>query len=396
MKVAVIAPTAIPARRANTIQVMKMSQALVEIGHDLSLYAPQASATPAVAWEELARFYGLHQAFPLEYLPARPSLRRYDYAWQAIRRARHWQADLVYTRLPQAAALASTLGIATVFEVHDLPRQPSLNFLFKRFLNGRGRRRLVAITKALANDLSDMFNLGEKTDAAQPTEFVIVAPDGVDLERYAGLPAADEARQNLPHPLQERFTVGYTGHLYPGRGIELLFALAESLSQINFILVGGEPETVTRLQAQAASRHLENLTIYGFVPNANIPAYQAACDALLMPYQHTVEASSGGDIAPYLSPMKLFEYMASGRAIVSSDLPVLREVLSEQNAVLLPPDDLESWQHALLDLQAHPEKRSRLAIQARDAVSHYTWTGRARRIINGIEFSHIQAGERPL
>ena len=104
-----------------------------------------------------------------------------------------------------------------------------------------------------------------------------------------------------------------------------------------------------------------------------------------MPYQQSVSASSGGDIARYLSPMKLFEYLGSGRAILSSDLPVLQEVLNPGNAVLLPPNDITAWEAAIRDLESNPDLRQRLAHQARCDAEKYTWDKRAIRILDALE-----------
>ncbi|MES0359515.1 MAG: glycosyltransferase, partial [Anaerolineales bacterium] len=86
----------------------------------------------------------------------------------------------------------------------------------------------------------------------------------------------------------------------------------------------------------------------------------------------------------YLSPMKLFEYMACERAICSSDLPVLREVLSEDMAVLLPPEDIDAWVAALRDLQDNPAHRKSMANKARQEVDQYSWDRRAQKILEGI------------
>jgi glycosyltransferase involved in cell wall biosynthesis len=104
-----------------------------------------------------------------------------------------------------------------------------------------------------------------------------------------------------------------------------------------------------------------------------------------MPYQSQVAASSGGDIARYLSPMKLFEYLACGRAILSSDLPVLQEVLNISNAILLPPDDIETWAQAIKRLQSNPHLCQQLSHQAQQDALRYTWESRASRILEGIE-----------
>ncbi len=367
-RIALIAPTYLPARRANTVQVMKMAQALTRVGHEVRVSVP--GADPDLPWEALAEHYGLRAYFSVTWIKVHPRLRRLDYAWRALCWTRSWGAEVVYTRVPQAAAIASALRMPTVFEVHDLPGGRWGAWWFRRFLRGRGARRLVVISRALLTDLQARFIF--------PPSLALVAPDGVDIDRYRDLPEPAQARHALGLP--DRFTAGYTGHLYPGRGVELLLDLAAQLPEITFLLVGGETPDVARLRKSVQTSGLSNVILTGFLPNADLPRYQAACDVLLMPYQRRVAASSGGDIGRYLSPMKMFEYLACGRAILSSDLPVLREVLHEGNAVLLPPEDAGAWVAALKALQADEARRAALAVQARRDAVRYTWEARARRI----------------
>jgi len=155
------------------------------------------------------------------------------------------------------------------------------------------------------------------------------------------------------------------------------------LPDVFFLIVGGEPGGVARWQNEVESRGLTNISLVGFVPNSDVPRYQAACDVLLMPYQRRVAASSGGDIAPYLSPMKLFEYMACGRPILSSDLPVFGEVLSPENAVLLPPDDVNAWVAAIQTVRSDPQDAIVLGAKARQDASRYTWKARAEHLLEG-------------
>lgn len=393
MKIAIIAPTFIPAKRANTLQVMKMADAIVSLGHQVRLAVPEASGRTRVDsrnWEDTANNYGISNKFPIDYLSAKSILRRYDYAWSAVRWARRWEADLIYTRLPQAAALAAFQGYKTILEMHDFPQGFFGPVLFRRFLQGEGAERLVVISENLATDLHGRFGSPENPP------FTKVIPDGVDLIRYLDLPDPDESRGKLlpelqhylekseSHQYPERFTAGYTGHLYPGRGVHLILELAKRLPNLNFLIVGGENQDVNRVKGIVDEQGLQNVIITGFIPNAELPLYQAACDVLLMPYQRHVSASSGGDIARYLSPMKLFEYMACERAICSSDLPVLREVLSEDMAVLLPPEDIDAWVAALRDLQDNPAHRESMANKARQEVDQYSWDRRAQKILEGI------------
>ncbi len=403
MRLTLIAPTSLPSRRANTIQVMKMADAIAGLGHEITVLVPGSShqfpqepmsthgnsgelmGIQENSWEPIARHYGLAHEFPIHWLPAHPRLRSYDFGWQAVRWAKKWGADLIYTRHPQAAAFASLTGLPTILEVHDLPRGVAGTRLFRAFIWGRGARKLVVITNALLADLKsgnrDVRLAIEHVKALQ----INVLPDGVDLARYENLPAPAEARAALPAPcslLPTVFTVGYTGHLYTGRGVEHILELARRLPEVQFLLAGGDPEDVERLQSQITQYAIRNIFPTGFIPNADLPRYQAACDILLMPYQESVAASSGGDIARYLSPMKVFEYLACGRVILSSDLPVLREILNEQNAILLPPGDVDAWVRAIEDVRLNSRKYAEMAITAKNNAEQYSWEARARKVLD--------------
>jgi glycosyltransferase involved in cell wall biosynthesis len=208
-----------------------------------------------------------------------------------------------------------------------------------------------------------------------------IAPNGVDLERYADLPDPAEARRQLE--LKAGLTAGFTGHFYAGRGMDLLLELARALPDVNFLWAGGTPEAVEEWQTKLSAAGVSNVTLTGFIENSRLPLYQAAADVLLMPYGRAVSASSGQDIAEVINPMKMFEYMAAGRAIITSDLPVIREVLDESKAVFCPSGDVGAWQTALKDLLADGPRRAALAAQARRAVEGRTWTGRALRALQG-------------
>jgi glycosyltransferase involved in cell wall biosynthesis len=103
-----------------------------------------------------------------------------------------------------------------------------------------------------------------------------------------------------------------------------------------------------------------------------------------MPYSRSILGSSGtADSASVASPMKMFEYMAAGRAIVTADLPVIREVLNERNAIFCEPDQLEHWRLEIEELLGDKARRVDLGKRAREAVKGYTWLARAVRILDG-------------
>lgn len=372
MKIAAIATSEVPATTANSIQVIKTCQSLAQCGHKVSLWVPGLHPTP---WTELADLYGLSEHFEIRWLRGERSFKRYDFAWKAVRQAQLWQAEVVYTWLPQAAVLSLWQQLPAMLEMHDRPTGRMGPWLLRQFARHTGRKRLLLITHALQKALESEFKV-----RLRPNEVRIV-PNGVELERYQDLPSAAQARSQLG--LLELPTAVYTGHFYSGRGLELLFELARRLPAVQFLWVGGRPEAVLAWQERARTNDVYNLHLTGFIDQNRLPLYQAAADVLLMPYERKIAGSSGGNSADICSPMKMFDYMAAGRAILTSDLPVIHEVLNEKSAVFCPPEDVQAWEQALSALLADSALRDRLASQARQDVQRYAWRERAQEALHG-------------
>ena len=374
MRIAAITNSRIPSATANSIQAMKVCDALQQSGHIVRLIAPAEG--PMASWDALARHYGIRHAFELEWLPSQRGLKRLDFVWYAHLAARRFRANLIYTWLPQTAAVESLLGRQVVLEMHADVAGLLGAWWLRRFCRATSKRRLLVTTEALRDALQ------RSTGIRLDNSLIQIAPNAVDLERYVNLPSPDEARSVLQ--LRPGTTAGFTGHFYSGRGIDLLYEIARALPDINFLWVGGTPEAVREWQAKLSLDGQSNVTLTGFIENSRLPMYQAAADVLLMPYGRSVEASSGQNIAEVINPMKMFEYMATGRAIITSDLPVIREVLDQTQAVFCPPGDAKAWIGAVKRLSSDPVKRAELATNARRNVEEHTWLARAQKALQGI------------
>ncbi len=377
MNIVCISASIVPSSTANSIQVMKACQALVQLGHTIHLIVPETGQRiPETS--DLKTYYGLVNDFPVVWLPTNPRLHRYDLAWRAVHRARDVQAELIYTWLPQAGLASLLQGIPLVLELHGPAEGRFGPSLFRLLLHLPGKKRLLPITHALANLLNAK---GMKLDEPGGQASTVISPNGIDLERYTQLPDPASARHKLGLP--EAPTAGYTGHLYAGRGMTLLLELARRLPDVQFLWVGGRETDVQDWRTRLHGEGVDNIHLTGFVENNQLPLYQAAADVLLMPYERSISGSSGGDSAAYASPMKMFEYMACQRPILSSDLPVIREVLNESNAVLLPPEEPAAWAESLNSLLSDSSRRNTLVNQAWQDVQPYTWLERARRALAG-------------
>jgi glycosyltransferase involved in cell wall biosynthesis len=349
----------IPSRRASSVQVMKMCSALARRGHDVTLVAKRG--VPISDQDDHA-FYNVDRNFAVrKIVRPRPRGGGFVYAatmaYELIRRR---DVELVYCRDPVGALAAAELGMPLVFEAHGIPTARGWQRVYRRIAASKRSRGVVAITEALRRDL---VSLGV-------TSQIVVAPDACD-------PPRAPVRAAISTPPR----IGYVGSLYAGRGIETIIALARVMPGCDFAIVGGQPADVERWQASGIPRNVELL---GFRPQAELASHYATFDVVLMPHATAgVAGASGGEITRWTSPMKMFEYMASGVAIVASDLPVFHEVLEHRrNALLVPSDDVEAWRSAVQQLLAEPQLRSRLAATAQhELAQRYTWEARAKAVM---------------
>ena len=188
MKIAYISAGNLPSERANTIQVMKVCQAFTRLGHDVTLLSP-ASDQPTPGWDSLALHYGLSSPFNIQFLSLDPIWKRRSIAWKGIRQARKMGADLIYARALPPAVLGLLFNIPVILEMHQLPAGRFGPFWYRLFLKWQGRKFLVPITHALKQTLDKKFQ------PALVQDQVLVAPSGVDLDRYQDLPDSITARQ---------------------------------------------------------------------------------------------------------------------------------------------------------------------------------------------------------
>lgn len=371
MKIHYLSPSLIPSRTANSIHVMEMCQAFAESGHEVALYAQSDSSVPEI---DIFAHYGVEPSFDIIRCK-RPLFRKlpgdFIYASAITREAKKRKLpDLFYGRHLYGVAAAAHLNVPVIYEAHTPPGNrlegAIQNWLYRR----RNFVRLVVISESLRKEYLRIFPL-------LPPEKIRVAHDGADLLKEKTPPSPPESWPGRPGAFQ----VGYVGHLYPGKGMEVIAALTHRLPHMDFHVIGGMEKNIVQWQNKGVGK---NLRFHGFVAHGNLQWYLGRLDVVLAPYQRKVLGVGGKkDIAPWMSPLKIFEYMAAGKAIVCSDLPVLREILShETDAWLVPPEDLNLWAQALRTLEQNVELRLALGNAAhRKFTDHYTWEKRARAVL---------------
>lgn len=344
---------------------------MAQLGHQVHLWVPGDRPFP---FEQMKAQYGLETDFEVSWLPSRRIFKRYDFALSALGKVRNWKPDLIYTWLPQAAWAGMVFDHKpVVLEVHDRASgMLGLSWL-KHIMKSGAKKQLAFVSQALREAIED------QTEMNIPADQAVIAPNGVDLKRYESLPNPTEARKQLG--LAEKVTVGYTGHFYAGRGVDILFKLAEAYPDNQFLWIGGREKELEGVRHRLAAEQLQNVILTGFVDNVRIPLYQSACEILVMPYERAIAGSSGGNSVDICSPMKMFEYMAAGRAIISSDLPVIHEVLDDTSAVFCPPEDEAAWIKATGELIHNAKQGESKGYNARMKIMNYSIQSRQEKIL---------------
>lgn len=375
MKIVYISTSTVPSRTANSIHVMKMCQALANAKSEVALLVPDNKEIVESKAGNVFDFYNIKENFRVITLPWLPFRGKgHIYAFLAARKAFELKPDLIYCR-NISSCFFSLFGKTPVILESHAPAQDAgflVNCLFKALIRRSYLHKLVVITRALKDHYCDKYpKLADKIE---------VLPDCADPIPHNVKP------EELPGS-EGRLQVGYVGHLYEGKGIEVVQAIAPKCSWADFHIVGGLQKNIEFWKNKMES--LKNVHFHGFVAQNRVVKFIKAFDVCLLPNQKSVKSFtqrrkvSDNSIAQWTSPLKMFEYMAAGKPIVASDLPVLREVLAhERNALLCDPTGYESWVSALLRLNTDAELKRRLGENAYDDYKkEYTWDLRAEKII---------------
>jgi glycosyltransferase involved in cell wall biosynthesis len=381
LRILYLADIRFPLERANGIQTFETCRALAARGHDVTLFVrPDTTRPPRDPWV----FYGAAPMGGLRIattwsLPG--AARRSGYLTAACRRVMTSGAEVVFTRDLGAAAMAvrlpRSIRPAVVYEAHGYA--PAVSAELPRLLGtatppSPAKLRRLAAREASVWRLAEGYvtltkaHRAELTERFGPRDNAAVVADGTRLRiPRVFTPAPEGAPQ-----------VGYAGHLYPWKGVDVLIETLALVPGVHGLIVGGQPgeRDRSRLEALARVRGVaERLEFTGWLPPADVSAAISRCQVLALPNIRSTISER------YTSPLKLFEYLGAGRAIVASDLPAVREVLTDDvNAVLVEPGQPRAMASAIEQLLADRGRLDRLSRAAFDAAAAYSWDARAERL----------------
>lgn len=362
-RIAYISYARMPTERAHGLQIMQTCAALVQEGKQVELIVP--TRRNPLGGKDPFSYYQLSERFPITYLatPDLLFLGPVGYLasiWWFARAARkhlaRHPAEVVFSR--DERVLSHFISHARIiWESHT----GAWNDAAKRVAEAAER------TIVISQGLKEFYR-----DQGVPSEKLVVAHDGVDVAAFTAPLSKEEARRRLGLPV-DRAIAMYVGKLDGWKGTETFFLAADQVDAL-CVVIGGEEKDIPRLQLR-----YPKVVFLGPRPYAELPQNLAAADVLVLPNTAHDEVS-----ARFTSPLKLFAYMASGRPIVASNLPSLREVISEDMAYLVEPDNPEALAHGIGTALQDPQEALRRAARAREEVEGYSWQARARILMRAL------------
>jgi glycosyltransferase involved in cell wall biosynthesis len=373
-----ISPSLLPSRTANSIHVINQCYALSNKGFEVFLYAKRSVIGINELKKNITKIYGISSP-KLKYITYFSKLNFFDNLCIAIMAVRHCffssQDYLLSRNLYAAFIFAVIFRRSILYETHQL--EFGVRKFIQRFIIMSPQVKTIFISKILVKVLSEHHDLKIKN----PLVLHDAAISGI-------MPVPYTMKRNLlSRDLNEDISswkqvIGYFGHLFAGRGIEIIEKVANAMPDCLFLVYGGNDEHILFHRDKV---RLKNLRFMGYITHRQSQHTMKLVDILLMPYQYKVSIGVDlHDTARWMSPMKMFEYMASGVPFISSNLPVLREVLTnEVNCLLVEPDNKDAWINGILRLMNEPKFAKKIAFQAHvDYQKYYTWSHRADCLIN--------------
>lgn len=346
-----------------------MCNAFASLGHEVTLFAPWTKKLEEKDISNVFEYYGVDNNFTLNklYSPNIKYLKRKIYSIRCLYQVKKINPDIVYGRDDMLSFYLTQInGFNTVFERHEpFNKNDFEHIIFKKFIsNNIKKSKLITISQQLKKIYCEEYSL-ENSE-------VEVVPSATEVnDDFESTPADLEK-------FKKEFNIGYIGSLAKGKGVEIIIPLAKKFPKIKFHIVGGKKEDIDYWRSK--STEIDNLIFHGFINPKETFKYRNLCDILLAPYQLSNKLSK------FMSPIKIFEYMASKTSIICSDLNVIRENVNEKYAIMVSNDNIDEWIKAVEFLSLNNNYRNELSQNAfKYCINNFTYEARAKKILSFIE-----------
>ena len=370
MKICYLANTAVPSTTASAIQIIKMCESFSKLKHKVLLITSNASD------KKVFNFYGVKAKFQIrklkKYNKFPLGLKYYLFSLSSIIESLNFKPDIYITRNFFTSFLLTILGKKNILELHHGIEIEGriVRFIVKNlnFFNYKSLLMLVAITNSVKNYYQKKFLIN--------TNKIIVAPSGTSIE--------NKFFNNISKN-KKRLNIGYFGSLYKSRGVDLILKLSR-MDRENKYFIFGNLKNYKNIKNKY---HQHNLHLNDYLPYKSVPKNILKMDVLLMPYQEKIVAAGNiGNIIDFTSPLKLFDYIACGKIIISSQVQVLEEILKEKKNVIFIKNfnNVYAWKNEIQKIKFLNDKRFIISQNNFKLSKNYKLKERAQRILDSLNY----------
>tara|TARA_B100000963_G_C22639753_1_gene679785 strand:- start:4438 stop:5538 length:1101 start_codon:yes stop_codon:yes gene_type:complete len=365
MNICYIFNSALPSKNASSLQTAKLCENISRQGHLVTLILPNTGLK-----KNVFNHYNIKHKFKLKrisYFKKFPvGINYYLFTFWAILTSNIKFQDLYITRNFFTSFILSILNKQHILEVHDDIQ-----------IEGR-------IVKLLIKYLGILnFNTVIKIVTTTNTLKKRYESYGISRKKIKVLHNASSLNGKFNVYRKKKFLkIGYFGSIFKSRGIEMIVKLSKLDMKNKYYVYGGSIEDIKKIKKNLTNK---NLFIFPYVPYAKIDKKISQTDVCILPYTSKITVSGNvGDISKYTSPLKIFDYMKLGKLIISSNLPVLREILKDKhNSILIKRyNDEKEWLKVILSISKNLNKYDKMRKNAFNYANKFDSNWRVKELLN--------------
>jgi hypothetical protein len=355
-----IAEISLPSRSAYAVHVLKMCDAFASSGYKVNLIL--LNKDPNLSEDSIKKYYNLKKNISIfSFLKKKNEYSFFDRILFAIKIVfffkKKGKKNFILSRSILSAIINSFFQKKIILEIHhNLNGFTKVLFKLNNFFFNN-----IFLYIFIHRNLLPFFNYSKKN--------YLILDDGVDI--------SDFKNQNLS---VIKNTCVYVGGFTKGKGIENIIKIASLLKNINFHLYGDLQNSHIN---QKDILKYKNIFFKGHLSYNKIPSVLNRYHILLMPYSRKVYVrSSNLETGRFMSPLKLFEYLAAGKIIIASNLEVYKHVLNKKNSILIDSDDFKKWAKKINYVFSNINNFNLMRKESYNTAKKYTWFFRAQKIVD--------------
>ncbi len=368
MRITYLNNSSIPSTNPGSIQVAKTCEAIISLSNKVNLIVPCTGLK-----ESLKNYYGLKftpNVIKLKFFTSYPrGIKYYLFSILSVIYGIFLKTELFITRNLFTLFVLKLFKKKAVIEIHhDLSVESRIvKFLFYNFdiLNSSNIIKVIAITSAVKKYLIKDLKVDSKKIQVAPSASSI----NLKFKKLSN---------------NKRYNIGYFGSLEASKGSKFIVKLSKIDKNNNYFIYGGNAKQAKRLKEKHKNK---NLKVCGYIPYGKVKFYLSKMDILLMPSNNKLLRATGGvgNLAKFTSPLKLFDYMASGKLIISSNLKVFKEVIKHnENCIIINNLNVVSWQKVIKKIRRNKNMYNKIKKNAHLLSKQYTYLIRAKKILKNI------------